>query len=127
MKTLRVFLAHPKAWSPDEVDEAKSLLFGLLWPQWANEERSLTITTGREDFDLFARHGWNAWTYDVPSRYDLMVSTTERVGKATADILSIAASRGLPVFYWSGESIRPVGQIRCVSSSYVDGWVLELG
>jgi hypothetical protein len=98
----------------------------------------LRIVSGRDDHGAHFKGDWDAWTANVVNRknsvtgkpvYDLFVSPTHRVGKATAQILRGALRANRPVFIWNGlDAFMRVNTILVLDAEdYQQGWELARG
>lgn len=146
-RILRVFYAHPKGMSDEEIDVFGSEIrvrirdSELLPAGYDNVD----VTPGRDDFRQYSMSAgsFTAWAREVPQRRDMstgtryygaFVSTNAYVGRATADILSVALSVRTPVYYfepdpdaqWAFRRIHDVRGIVVVDAEdYLKGWCLD--
>jgi hypothetical protein len=105
--TYRVFLAHPKALSDEEIDalrdQTRAQLSAVL------TDRTVVVTPGRDEHAAtFRRAGtWDAWARDVACgieygtgevRYHaFVVAPDPGVGRATEGIIRHALAAGKPI------------------------------
>lgn len=95
---MRVFFAHPKSMPEAEIESWASKLTRIFRDA---EYSDVTVIPGRDDFQQYAPSagGFSGWTRDVATRrdamtqkpyYEVYVSPYRILGKATADILTLA-------------------------------------
>jgi hypothetical protein len=132
MNEIRVFLAHAKAASDEEIQSATDRARNAL-REIANG-KTVAVTTGRDDYQRhFARCGsWDAWARDVGQgidylsrepRYHAIVVPTPRVGAATANIVRIALAVAKPVLLLTDRRLTKVATVVQVSArDFRTGW-----
>lgn len=136
---MRVFFAHPKSMEDDAIDSWTARLHVLVSESgYANVE----VITGRDDFKQYAPSagGFSGWVRDVATRkeamsqkpyYDFFVSPYREIGKATADILTLALHHKQPVIYAEEreDSTIELHRVRQVvvedPDNYTNGWWLD--
>lgn len=133
MKDIRVFVAHTKDESDDQVQTFVDM-FQLLYP-----DRILTFTTGKQDWDRNFKKcgGWNQWTKNVvhgtiygstEKTYNVILVTRDVVGKATRDIVEHAIKANTTVAIFSNDGTNPpkLKRVRGIevvdSQDYKAGW-----
>lgn len=105
--TYRVFLAHPKALSDEEIDALRDQTHAQL--SAVLTDRTVVVTPGRDEHAAtFRRAGtWDAWARDVArgveygtgeARYHaFVVAPDPGVGRATEGIIRHALAAGKPI------------------------------
>jgi hypothetical protein len=129
---MRVFYAHGYHETPTEIEEDAHQLLETLQ---ARSDKIVRVRTGRSDHAANWKGDWDAWEHGVVHKknlttgkpvYDVFVTSGEKVGRATARILSMALEAGKPVFWWSGEAgkgILKVVQVEVVDAEdWTWGW-----
>lgn len=102
---MKIFFAHPKGMEDSEIDEWSKQLVRLFTEA---DYSDVSVVPGRDDFQKYAPSagGFAGWTRDVATRkdamtqkpyYDCFVSPYREIGKATADILTLAIHYNMPV------------------------------
>lgn len=137
MSAPRVFLAHPKGWSPDRIDAAKQMVR-------KDAGDGATVTSGFDDFqqNIASEGNFNGWARSITRRtnsrgertYTLIVVPGEAendttVGKATAQIVGDAFAARIPVAFLDMEAeqfIQAVGVAVEDDDNYISGWRLLL-
>lgn len=121
MTPYRLFLAHPKNLSDEEIDALRDSVRGAV--AYALPDRDVEVTTGRDDYaTTFRRCGtWTAWAKNVatgveygtglPRYHAIVVAPVSAVGKATGEILRAAMSAHKPVFLFQGETLSRVQRL----------------
>lgn len=136
MKTVRVFIAHSKQDGDAYLDVAKERIATTLKNAAIAQGKMVTIecVLGRDDHvENFKRAGsWDAWAQDVIDRIDYVtrdpvyaaiVVTSNVVGAATARIVERALSAARPILLFCDDgTLRPIREIRHVSSDFKAGW-----
>lgn len=136
-RPLRVFLAHPKAWSDMTIDEAcEQVQEDLAHATWLQFE----VTAGRDCFrDNFRSWGgWNGWAREVAIGRDmneqynfdvLVVPSSPLVGKATAGMVEMALAERKPVVFWHATfGVARVDRLSVNDNkNWQSGWELILG
>ena len=135
---MRVFLAHPKRWEDQHINEWRDALAAMLKADDIDAE----VVPGRDDFNLYmASEGtFSAWAKSVVERQDLVtrervygaiVATTKGIGKATADIIGAAISAGVPVLLMEpvGSNQFQLGKVTQLvvvnERDFINGWRLD--
>lgn len=137
---IRVFFAHSKGTPDDEIDRWS----GELRKAFATEGFDpVEVVPGRDDYMRYAAGagGFSAWAKEVPVRrdmakggryYDVIVSLNARVGRATADICTVALASGVPVILMEVDPAtdalvpKPVTQVVVEDPrDYIKGWWLD--
>ena len=145
-KVLRVFYAHPKSMSDDNIDvNAGEIRVRMRdFDRFSAGYDSVDIVPGRDDFNKYSMSAgsFTAWAREVPQRRDMstggryygaFVSTNAYVGRATADILSGALNVGTPVYYFEPDpdaaGFIKIHTVRAVvvvdADDYLKGWCLD--
>lgn len=131
---LRIFVAHPKGETDEVLDLTRSEIEEVARRQLPGRE--IEIVLGRDDFQRsFARFGgWDGWIASIAGgseyregllrpRFDVLVTTTTTLGRATAQMLRIAAGKGKPVLYFTGADFTPVQNVvQRDGQDYRAGW-----
>jgi trans-2-enoyl-CoA reductase len=134
MSAYRVFLAHPKGLSGEEVARMEGAVRAYMKAKQPTLD--IEVTTGFADWERhFKRLGsWDAWILDVAKgvdyttrepRYTHFVVPEGAMGKATADILSTAMAVGKEVLIWNGASLRLASSVRKVGEDFRTGWRID--
>lgn len=137
---MKIFFAHSKAMDDATIDEwQKSLTQMFRDADYSDVE----VVPGRDDFKQYAPSagGFAGWVRDVATRknamtqkpyFDCFVSPTRVVGKATADILTLALHHRMTVIYAEKSEETGVVEMRRVTQVVVDdaddytsGWWLD--
>lgn len=128
---MRVFFAHSKAMSDEDIAKWKEILVGNL--------DGAEVVTGREDYELFApgAGGFAAWARDVHSRrsvdgwyYDAFFCAEQEIGRGMAEVLAGALRRKAPVVLVgrNGEGFK-AARVREVvtvdAENWKSGWWLD--
>lgn len=137
---MKVFFAHPKGMEDSEIDSWTAGL-ASIFAEIADTHEKVEIVPGRDDFKQYApaAGGFAGWVRDVATRknamthkpyYDCFVSPYREVGKATADILTLALHHNRPVLHAEktddGVEMKPVRQVVVEDpDNYTDGWWLD--
>lgn len=137
MSTARVFLAHPKGWSPERISAAAAMVktdFG----------DDAIVTSGFDDFQrtIASEGNFNGWARSITRRtnqrgekiYSFIVVPAEgrpgaTVGKATAMILTDALAAKIPVAFLDMESEQFFSILRVDTEdaeNFIGGWRLQL-
>ena len=106
---MRVFMAHPKGWSDDQIDETKTQIERSMS---ADLGKTVTVIPGRDDYNeyIYIDGSFGNWAQNVPTRmdtrtrdnfYKAIVVTTEVIGAATVIIVKHALKAKLPVAYFN--------------------------
>lgn len=137
MSAPRVFLAHPKGWSPDRIDAAKQMVR-------KDAGDGAAVTSGFDDFqqNIASEGNFNGWARSITRRtnsrgertYTLIVVPGEAendttVGKATAQILADAFKARIPVAFldMDAEQFSQVtGIVTEDDENYIAGWRIQL-
>lgn len=136
---MRVFFAHPKSMQDDEIDHWVADLRRMFHEA---EGQPVEIVPGRDDFAKYAvgAGSFTAWAREVAVRKDMttgkayysaFASVNAYVGRATADILSVALNNGSPVILFEETDDgrvepRRVNQVVVVDpDDYLKGWCLD--
>lgn len=136
---MKVFFAHPKGMEDSEIDSWSARLKKLVEQEgYADVE----VVPGRDDFKKYApaAGGFPGWVRDVATRrdamsqqpyFDFFVSPYREVGKATADILTLAIHHKRPVVLAEELECGTVEMHRVTQvvvedpDNYTDGWWLD--
>ncbi len=132
---MRIFMAHPKSWSDEQIDSVQRQLAESIS---RDIQAPVSVIPGRDDFrdNIYSAGTFSGWTRDVVSRintqtrkpfYDAFVAVTESVGRATRDIL-VTARRDRPVFFYNPDTgtVHKVVSVEEVDpEDMVTGWVLD--
>lgn len=136
---MRVFFAHPKSMSDEDIDWWARQIVQML----SDGTEIIEVTPGRDDYQRYAMGAgsFSAWAREVPVRkdmgtgktyYDAFVSVNAYIGRATADILKGALNAGTPVIYLEQDadkgSIEPHRVTQVVvddPDDYLKGWYLD--
>ena len=138
---MRVFFAHPKGMDDATIDSWLGKLHKLATEAVEGKE-PVEVIPGRDDFKQYApaAGGFTGWVRDVATRkdamsqkpyYDLFVSPYREIGKATADILTLALHKQMPVVLAEELECGTVEMRRVTqvvvddADSYTDGWWLD--
>lgn len=137
---MRVFLAHPKSFSDEQIEHWKQAVGTQMRSQLELEH--VEVIPGRDDYQKYApaAGGFPGWVRDVPTRknamtakpyYDAIVVPGGAVGRATADIVMRALGQKLPVLRVleteDGFQFARVAQVVVEDQeNYIDGWYLEV-
>lgn len=137
---VRVFLAHPKAFSDEQIEHWTQLVSTEIRNQLETEY--VEVVPGRDDYNKFApaAGGFPGWVRDVPTRrdamtskpyYSLIVVPTDNVGKATAMIVQHALHLKMPVIRVQdredGPCIDRVAEVVVEDpEDFTGGWFLEI-
>ncbi len=131
-----IFLAAPKGSSDLHVQSAKAVVEEKF--SEAVSHASVKIVTADEEWDRsFSQSGsWDAWTTYVASGvdyefrtplYNAIVCTTERIGKATCDIVTKALeSRRMVALVMDSKITQVIGVESIDSDNWQSGWRLTL-
>jgi hypothetical protein len=131
---LRIFVAHPKGTPDEALDLTRREIEEVARRQLPQHE--IEIVLGRDDFQRsFARFGgWDGWIASVAAgteyregmirpRFDVIVTTTATLGRASAQMLRIAGGKAKPVLFFSGDDFIPVQNIvQRDGQDYRSGW-----
>lgn len=100
---MRLFLAHPKRFTDEEIDRWVSVILS----QFKSEYPDAVVVPGRDDYAMFGPSAgtFQAWAVDVVTRsngagglfYDVVVVPGRTVGAATRIIVQGALASNLPV------------------------------
>jgi hypothetical protein len=115
---MRVFMAHPKSWSDDRIDETKVMISKSI----EQETGTLpSVIPGRDDYNeyIYIDGSFGTWAANVATRIDTrtrqnfyraIVVTTEVIGAATVIIVKNALTARVPVMYFDTETqeVTPV-------------------
>ena len=146
MDALRVFLAHPKHWSDEDVDQAVRDLTKLYetglrrTAERAGEPaRAVQVIAGRDDFKKAKQvgKGWRDWATSVSGnlmdgrpRFHRVLIPNREIGRATADILKACIDRNRDVRLWNPatDSLVKVTGVKVRNpDSWQSGWVVVTG
>lgn len=136
---MNIFFAHPKGMEDSEIDSWTSQVKKIAED---SGYENVTVVPGRDDFKQYApaAGGFAGWIRDVATRtnamthkpyFDLFVSPYRAVGKATADILTLALHNKRPVVLTeklecgSVELHRVTQVVVDDPDNYTDGWWLD--
>ena len=136
---MRIFFAHAKSMDDATIEEWQKTLTEMFREA---EYPSVEVIPGRDDFQQYApaAGGFNGWTRDVATRkdamsgksyYDVFVSPTSTIGKATADILTLALHHKMPVLLVEKKDGEPPEMHRVTqvvvddADDYTSGWWLD--
>lgn len=136
---IRIFFAHPKGMDDAVIDSWSSRIRASFESDGFNP---VEVVTGRDDFTRYAAGagGFSAWAREVAVRrdrdrsgtyYDVIVSVNTYIGRATADICSVALNTQLPVILFENGPdntlvFKPVAQVVVVDpKDYINGWCLD--
>jgi len=137
---MRLFFAHPRAWSDEEIDAACAAVLASVE---AETGKAAEVVSGRDDYNTnIAGCGRvDSWCRDIIVRTDyqsglawyaaIVVPRTEGIGKATATIVRLALAAQMPVLEATiseGQvKTRPVRAVREVDAEdYLAGWRLVI-
>jgi len=136
---MRVFLAHAKSMDDASIEEWSKDVAKMFVEAGVPD---VEVIPGRDDFAKYAPSagGFTGWVRDVATRTDAMtgakyygayVSPTSTIGKATADILTLALHHKMPVI-WADKlecgsiEMRRVTQVVVDDADdYTSGWWLD--
>ena len=132
---MRVFMAHPKAWSDDQINSVRDQLSTKMSLDIGEK---VHVIAGRDDFNdnIYSAGNFSGWIRDVVGRinsqsrkpfYDVFVAVSENIGKATRDIL-LTARRSRPIFFYDvdTDNIRQILSVEEVDADdMVNGWVID--
>lgn len=135
-KHIRVFVAHSKQDSDAFIEGAKERIETTLRNAAIAQGKAVVIecVLGRDDHAAHfkAAGSWDAWAYDVVDRIDyvtrdpvyaVIVVTSAAVGAATAKMVERALARTRPILLFCDDStLRPIRELRHVSSDFKAGW-----
>jgi len=138
---LRVFFAHPKNWTDEQIDRETNALAELFTAGVTAAARMkgkppprVVVISGRDDYKRAAKRagGWKPWARSVAGpaidgqpRFHRIVCPEEYVGRATADIVRDAITNDRPVFLLDKGRLRRITEVRTVNpDSWVNGWRL---
>lgn len=133
---MRVFLAHPRAWSDEEINRFASVVQESIQLE---TPKAVEVTAGRDDYQQrIAGCGHiDVWCRDIVVRTDyqtglawyaaVVIPRTEGIGKATATITRYALAAQMPVMaVWEtqGEvrTARVTGVREVDGEDYLSGW-----
>ena len=138
---MRIFFAHPKGMEDSEIEAWIGKLH-KLGTEAVEGKEPVEVIPGRDDFKQYAPSagGFAGWVRDVATRkeamtqkpyYDLFVSPYREIGKATADILTLALHKQTPVVLaeeleCGTVEMRRVNQVVVDDAdNYTNGWWLD--
>ena len=137
MSPARVFLAHPKGWSPERISAAAA----IVKTDFGGEA---SVTSGFDDFqrNIASEGNFNGWARSITRRtnqrgertYNIIVVPAEgrpdaTVGKATAMILTDALAVKIPVAFLDMETEQFSAVLRVDTEddeNFISGWRLQL-
>lgn len=138
MNTIKVFLAHPK--DQEDIESLKAQVIQTLTPLLP-PDAALEVTLARDSFLAWEQLrgkpvNWKAWQEYVTgttsaiggaARYQYFVVTpSDRVGRGTADLVSLALKRRIPVLVWNGEALSQVRTVYCANAKdWKGGYMLS--
>ncbi len=134
---MRAFLAHPKGWNDGQIEASSNALKQSLE---ARTGQTWSVVPGRDDYNdnIYSDGNFNSWIQSVPRRIDsftrdrlyaAIVVPTERMGKATAGIMTEASKVGMAVIHQAADhSLYQVDDlIEDDGDDYQNGWFLVKG
>ena len=136
---MRVFFAHPKSMPDDEIEAWQQNLTRMFREA---DYSDVEVIPGRDDFSKYApaAGGFTGWVRDVATRkdamtgveyYDCFVSPYREIGKATADIVTLALHHKRPVIFAEQLECGTIEMRRVTqvvvddADNYTDGWWLD--
>jgi hypothetical protein len=84
----KLLLLHPKGMDPDALQKYKNYVASLLTAE---------VVLAVEDFATHFTGSWREWASEITERYDGFIVLTNRIGRATADIIRAALDLRLTV------------------------------
>jgi hypothetical protein len=134
-----LFLAHPKAMEEDQLESWKADILEYFREEYADIE----VVYGRDDYSKHAlgAGSFGAWARDVPTRKSLATGKTvyaglfvpdRYVGKATAEMVSVALNTRMPVLVGTrlddgGITVQQATRLEVLDAQdYLKGWCVEV-
>lgn len=136
MSQYNVFLASPKGEASSVTEAAYQTVYHRFCK--AVPHAKVTVVRSAEEFEkTFKQHGgWDGWTTYVATGVDYefrtpifnaIVCTSEKVGKATSDIVTKALENRRMVALVTGETISQVTGVQVIDSdNWQTGWQLTI-
>lgn len=140
MAKQKLFIAHPKAVADEALDALKVQIEELVRAK--NPGKDIEVVLGRDDFHARAvtLGGWEPWSRNVVTGINTVTGQPLfsaiiipalagglAVGKATADMVSLALSMARPVRVFAQGQLIPVKGVSTINArDYKAGWSLTI-
>jgi len=129
---IRAFFAHPSGMDEDAIwDACIDIRDIIAKKQGMDTMDHIRVISGREDFQSNFRGNWEDWQTGVITRqnsmtgkpvYDVFITGSTILGRATAGLLNTALQAEKPVFHWTGDPDVPFERIAKIVIEDPEDW-----